>query len=45
MVLECLGVWLHVFGLVNAEAIHFISTHSSCSLWSTCLGGIKEACT
>ena len=32
MVLECLGVWLCIFDLVNAEAIHFTSTHSLGSL-------------
>ena len=24
MVLQCLGVWLHIFDLVNAEAVHLL---------------------
>ena len=24
MVLECLGVWLHIFDLANTEAVHLL---------------------
>ena len=42
MVLECLGVWLHVFGPASTKLTQFFQLVLQVPLWSTHLGGIKE---
>ena len=42
MVLECIGVWLHIFDLMNAEAVHLLLLVLWVPIWSAHLGGIKR---